>query len=42
MRPDETPVATAIGRRTLSLPLSAALDEQDVDDVVTALIRSVG
>ena len=42
MRPDETPVATAIGRRTLSLPLSAALDDQDVDDVVTALVRSVG
>jgi dTDP-4-amino-4,6-dideoxygalactose transaminase len=41
MRPEQTPIATAIGRRTLSLPLSAALDEQDVEDVVTALARSI-
>ena len=41
MRPEQTPIATEIGRRTLSLPLSAALDEQDVEDVVTALARSI-
>jgi dTDP-4-amino-4,6-dideoxygalactose transaminase len=42
MRPEQTPVATAIGRRTLSLPLSAALGAEDADDVVSALVRSVG
>ncbi len=42
MRPEDTPVATAVGRRTISLPLSAALSDEDVDDVVLALRRSVG
>jgi dTDP-4-amino-4,6-dideoxygalactose transaminase len=41
MQPEDTPIATAIGRRTLSLPLSAALTDDDVDDVVTALVRSI-
>ena len=41
MRPEDTPIATAIGRRTLSLPLSAALADDDVDDVVAALTLSV-
>lgn len=36
-RPEQTPVATDIGRRTLSLPLSARLTDKDVDDVVRAL-----
>ncbi len=36
-RPEEWPEATAIGRRTVSLPLSAKLTDGDVDDVVAAL-----
>jgi dTDP-4-amino-4,6-dideoxygalactose transaminase len=36
-RPEEWPVATAIGRRTVSLPFSAKLTDGDVDDVVAAL-----
>jgi len=36
-RPEEWPRATAIGRRTISLPLSARLTDADVDDVVAAL-----
>lgn len=42
MRPDDTPIASAVGRRTLSLPLSAALSDEDVADVVEALRRSIG
>ena len=41
VRPEDTPVATAIGRRTLSLPLSPSLDEADVADVVAALRASL-
>lgn len=41
MRPEDTPVATSIGRRTLSLPLSAALTDEDVADVVAALRASL-
>ena len=33
------PNATFVGERTLSLPLSPAMSEQDVSDVVTALTR---
>ena len=33
------PNAAFVGERTLSLPLSSATTEQDVDDVATALIR---
>ena len=36
-RPDETPHATGVGRRTVSLPLSAKLSDQDVADVVMAV-----
>jgi len=36
-RREDTPVATAIGDRTLSLPLSAKLSDGDVEDVVAAL-----
>lgn len=40
-RPEDTPVALEIGEQTLSLPLSAALEDRDVDDVVRALRRSL-
>ena len=33
------PNATFVGERTISLPLSPAMSEQDVSDVVTALTR---
>ena len=33
------PNATFVGERTLSLPLSPTMSEQDVSDVVTALTR---
>ena len=36
-RPEQWPQATSIGRRTISLPLSAKLADADVDDVVAAL-----
>jgi len=36
-RPEQWPRATAVGRRTISLPLSAKLTDADVDDVVTAV-----
>lgn len=36
-RPEQWPEATAIGRRTISLPLSAALTDADVNDVVAAV-----
>jgi dTDP-4-amino-4,6-dideoxygalactose transaminase len=35
--PQDYPVADEIGRQTLSLPLSAKLDDQDVDDVIAAV-----
>jgi len=35
--PDDYPVANAIGQRTVSLPLSARLSDEDVEDVVTAV-----
>lgn len=40
--PEAFPVATSIGRRTLSLPLSPALDESDQARVVASLRRAVG
>jgi dTDP-4-amino-4,6-dideoxygalactose transaminase len=40
-RPEEYPHATRIGRRTMSLPLSARLSDRDVDDVVAAVRRSL-
>lgn len=39
-RPEDYPHAMRIGRATVSLPLSAKLTEQDVDDVISA-VRSV-
>jgi dTDP-4-amino-4,6-dideoxygalactose transaminase len=36
-RPEDTPHATRIGRQTVSLPLSAALSDGDVDDVLMAV-----
>lgn len=39
-RPEAFPNAMRIGRQTVSLPLSARLDDEDVDDVIRA-VRSV-
>lgn len=36
-QPDDFPVADAIGRTTVSLPLSAGLTDRDVDDVIEAV-----
>jgi dTDP-4-amino-4,6-dideoxygalactose transaminase len=36
-RPSDYPVADAIGRSTISLPLSAKLTEEDSDDVIAAV-----
>ena len=36
-RPEHTPHATRIGRQTVSLPLSARLSDDDVEDVVEAV-----
>ena len=41
-RPEDHPNAMAIGRTTISLPLSAALTDDDVQDVVAALRRALG
>ncbi|WP_147819903.1 DegT/DnrJ/EryC1/StrS family aminotransferase [Salidesulfovibrio onnuriiensis] len=41
-KPEETPVATRIGRQTLSLPLSAKLTDQDAADVIQAVKQSLG
>jgi len=41
-RPEHTPVATGIGRRTLSLPLSPGLSDDDVGDVITAVRKVLG
>ena len=40
-RPEDTPVATRIGRTTVSLPLSPRLSDDDVSDVVAAVRRSL-
>jgi dTDP-4-amino-4,6-dideoxygalactose transaminase len=40
--PADLPVATDISHRTLSLPLSPAMDERDQDDVVAALREALG
>ena len=34
---EDTPQAVALGRQTISLPLSAKLTDQDVEDVITAV-----
>jgi dTDP-4-amino-4,6-dideoxygalactose transaminase len=36
-RPEHTPHATRVGRRTVSLPISAKLSDQDVADVISAV-----
>jgi dTDP-4-amino-4,6-dideoxygalactose transaminase len=41
-REGQFPNAEHIGARTLSLPLSSVLSEEDVDDVVAAVERAVG
>jgi dTDP-4-amino-4,6-dideoxygalactose transaminase len=42
IRPDEWPNAMAVGRTTLSLPLSARLTDVDVEDVIGAVRDSLG
>jgi len=39
LRDADFPNATLVGERTISLPLSPAMSEQDVEDVATALAR---
>lgn len=41
-RPEDTPNAMRIGRQTVSLPLSPALSEGDVDDVICAVRKLLG
>ena len=41
-RPDDFPQAQRIGRRTVSLPLSPALSDDDVADVVAAVRKVLG
>ena len=38
--PEQWPLAAKVGRQTVSLPLSAKLTEEDVDDVISA-VRSI-
>jgi len=38
--PGDFPIADAIGRTTISLPLSAKISDRDVDDVIIA-VRNV-
>ncbi len=40
--PDEYPIAADIGRRTVSLPLSPGLSDEDVADVATAVKKVLG
>jgi dTDP-4-amino-4,6-dideoxygalactose transaminase len=41
LQPEQYPVATRISHRTLSLPLSPQVTEQDQDDVVAALAEAL-
>jgi dTDP-4-amino-4,6-dideoxygalactose transaminase len=41
-KPGDYPFALKAGRQTVSLPLSAKLTDQDVDDVILAVRRLVG
>lgn len=41
-RPEDTPVATSVGRRTVSLPLSPGLSDADVADVIAAVRKILG
>ncbi len=40
-QPEDYPVAMDVGRRTVSLPLSPGLSDEDVLDVVAAVRRSL-
>ena len=40
-RPEDYPHAMKVGRQTVSLPLSPALTDQDVEDVVEAVEESL-
>ena len=40
-RSQDYPVAESVGRRTVSLPLSAKLSDRDSDDVISAVTRSL-
>jgi dTDP-4-amino-4,6-dideoxygalactose transaminase len=39
-KPEDYPNATRIGRQTVSLPLSAKMNDEDVEDVIEAVKRS--
>lgn len=41
-RPEDYPDALKIGRQTVSIPLSAKLSDEDVDDVIRAAINILG
>jgi dTDP-4-amino-4,6-dideoxygalactose transaminase len=41
-KPEDYPEAMRIGRQTVSLPLSAALTDRDIDDVIAAVQEIVG
>ena len=41
-RPEDYPDALRIGRQTVSLPLSPALEDRDVDDVIAAVREVLG
>lgn len=41
-RPEQTPVASAIGRSIVSLPLSPALSDENVERVIAAVQASIG
>lgn len=41
-KPEDYPNAMSIGRRTVSLPLSPSLSDEDVNDVITAVRKSLG
>ena len=40
--PEDYPNATRIGRQTVSLPLSAKLEDEDVEDVIIAVKKIIG
>jgi dTDP-4-amino-4,6-dideoxygalactose transaminase len=41
-RPEDYPQAMHIGRQTVSLPLSAKLGDDDVEDVIAAVKKIIG
>ena len=41
-RPEDTPNATRVGRQTVSLPISAKLSDEDIQDVIKAVYRALG